>query len=37
MIHSEAPMGEVIQIDEETRNLREGQRVVCMRGKSEIY
>ena len=32
---TEAPMGEVIQIDEETAQFALGQRVVCMRGKSE--
>jgi type I restriction enzyme S subunit len=31
---TEAPMGEVIQLDEETVNFALGQRIVCMRGKA---
>ena len=30
---TEAPMGEVIQLDEETAQFALGQRIVCMRGK----
>ena len=30
---TEAPMGEVIQLDEETSKFALGQRIVCMRGK----
>ena len=32
---TEAPMGEVVQLDEETAQFALGQRIVCMRGKSE--
>ena len=32
---TEAPMGEVIQLDEESARFALGQRIVCMRGKSE--
>lgn len=32
---TEAPMGEVIQLDEETAGFALGQRIVCMRGKSQ--
>lgn len=31
---TEAPMGEVIQLDEETSKFALGQRIVCMRGKA---
>ncbi len=31
---TEAPMGEVIQLDEETAQFALGQRIVCMRGKA---
>ena len=31
---TEAPMGEVIQLDEETAKFALGQRIVCMRGKA---
>ena len=32
---TEAPMGEVIQLDEETAGFALGQRIVCMRGKGK--
>ena len=32
---TEAPMGEVIQLNEETAGFALGQRIVCMRGKSK--
>ncbi|WP_394888443.1 restriction endonuclease subunit S [Mesorhizobium sp. AaZ16] len=32
---TEAPMGEVIQLDNETAQFALGQRIVCMRGKAE--
>lgn len=32
---TEAPMGEVIQLDEETATYALGQRIVCMRGKAK--
>jgi type I restriction enzyme S subunit len=32
---TEAPMGEVIQLDEETAQFALGQRIVCMRGKKK--
>lgn len=33
---TEAPLGEVIQLDEETSKYALGQRIVCMRGKTEV-